>query len=79
MCSCKKGKQELRTKVLGAVVIRQKKAWRRKEGVFIHFEDNAVVILSNMAEMKGCVIQGCVTRECGDLWPKIASCAHAIC
>merc|ERR1719367_242925 len=32
LATCKKGKPELRKKVLKAVVIRQKKAWRRKEG-----------------------------------------------
>ena len=43
MCSCKKGKPELRKKVMPAVVIRQRKPWRRKEGVIIYFEDNAGV------------------------------------
>ena len=39
LCTCKKGKPELRKKVLKGVVIRQKKAWRRREGVFIYFEE----------------------------------------
>merc|ERR1719486_543428 len=39
--SVKKGKPELRKKMLKGVVIRQKKAWRRREGVFLYFEDNA--------------------------------------
>eukprot|EP00435_Cladocopium_sp_Y103_P058866 s642_g20.t2 len=39
LCSVKKGKPELRKKVLKGVVIRQKKAWRRREGVFVYFED----------------------------------------
>merc|ERR1711957_715756 len=30
LCTCKKGKPELRKKVLKGVVIRQKKAWRRR-------------------------------------------------
>ncbi len=38
VASVKKGKPELRKKVMGAVVIRQRKAWRRKNGVFIYFE-----------------------------------------
>jgi len=36
-----------------AVVIRQRKAIRRKDGVFIYFEDNAGVIVNNKGEMKG--------------------------
>merc|ERR1711972_638245 len=47
LCTCKKGKPELRKKVLKGVVIRQKKAWRRREGVFIYFEDNAGVIVND--------------------------------
>ena len=41
MCAVtvKKGKPELRKKMLKGVVIRQKKAWRRKEGTFLYFED----------------------------------------
>merc|ERR1712062_898139 len=46
MCSVKKGKPELRKKVTPAVVVRQRKPWRRKNGVFINFEDNAGVIVN---------------------------------
>uniref|UniRef100_A0A8C6QY12 Large ribosomal subunit protein uL14 n=1 Tax=Nannospalax galili TaxID=1026970 RepID=A0A8C6QY12_NANGA len=45
----KKGKPELRKKVHPAVVIRQ----RKKDGVFLYFEDNAGVIVNNKGEMKG--------------------------
>lgn len=38
LATVKKGKPELRKKVLQAVIIRQKKRWRRKDGVFIGFE-----------------------------------------
>merc|ERR1712060_1001579 len=63
LCSCKKGKPELRKKVLKGVVIRQKKAWRRREGVFIYFEDNAGVIVNDKGEMKGSAIQGPVAKD----------------
>ncbi|CAI2729369.1 unnamed protein product [Schistosoma spindalis] len=53
VCSVKKGKPELRKKVLYAVVVRQRKAFRRKNGVFIYFEDNAGVIVNNKGELKG--------------------------
>ena len=73
MCSVKKGKPELRKKVLPCVVVRQRKAFRRKEGVFIHFEDNAGVIVNNKGEMKGSAVSGPVAKECAELWPRIAS------
>lgn len=56
-----------------AVVIRQRRAWRRKDGVFLYFEDNAGVIVNPKGEMKGSAITGPVAKECADLWPKIAS------
>ena len=73
MASCKKGKPELRKKVHPAVIVRQRKTWRRKEGVFIYFEDNAAVIVNNKGEMKGSAVAGPVAKECADMWPRIAS------
>jgi large subunit ribosomal protein L23e len=73
MASCKKGKPELRKKVHPAVIVRQRKTWRRKEGTFIYFEDNAGVIVNNKGEMKGSAVAGPVAKECADLWPRIAS------
>jgi large subunit ribosomal protein L23e len=40
LCSVKKGKPELRKKVLQAVIIRQRKSIRRREGHFLYFEGN---------------------------------------
>lgn len=73
VATVKKGKPELRKKVMPAVVIRQRKPFRRKDGVFIYFEDNAGVIVNNKGEMKGSAITGPVAKECADLWPRIAS------
>lgn len=73
LASVKKGKPEFRKKVIPAVVIRQKKTFRRKDGQFIYFEDNAGVIVNNKGEMKGSAITGPVAKECADLWPRIAS------
>ena len=53
----KKGKPELRKKVHPAVVIRQRKLYRRKDGTFIQFEDNAGVIVNIKGEMKGRVFK----------------------
>ncbi|CAG5115276.1 unnamed protein product, partial [Candidula unifasciata] len=53
--------------VMPAVVIRQRKPLRRKDGLFLYFEDNA-----------GSAITGPVAKECADLWPRIASNASSI-
>ena len=73
VASVKKGKPDLKKKVMPAVVIRQRKAWRRRDGVFLYFEDNAGVIVNPKGEMKGSAVTGPVGKECADLWPKIAS------
>ncbi|KAJ1406115.1 ribosomal protein L14 domain-containing protein [Ochromonadaceae sp. CCMP2298] len=73
MASCKKGKPELRKKVHPAVIVRQRKTWRRKEGAFIYFEDNAGVIVNNKGEMKGSAVTGPTAKEAADLWPRVAS------
>ncbi|CAH0394891.1 unnamed protein product [Bemisia tabaci] len=78
IATVKKGKPELRKKIMPAVIIRQRKPFRRKDGVFIYFEDNAGVIVNNKGEMKGSAITGPVAKECADLWPRIASNASSI-
>lgn len=61
-----------------AVIIRQRKSWRRRDGVHIYFEDNAGVIVNAKGEMKGSAITGPVAKECADLWPRVASAAGTI-
>uniref|UniRef100_A0A8D1WIF3 Large ribosomal subunit protein uL14 n=1 Tax=Sus scrofa TaxID=9823 RepID=A0A8D1WIF3_PIG len=73
MATVKKGKPDLRKKVMPAVI-----PWRRKDGVFMYFEDNAGVIVNPKGEMKGSAITGPIGKECADLWPRIASAANAI-
>ncbi|KAJ2005770.1 60S ribosomal protein L23A [Coemansia thaxteri] len=73
VATVRKGKPDLRKKVMPAVIVRQRKSWRRKDGVFIYFEDNAGVIVNPKGEMKGSAITGPIGKECADLWPRIAS------
>lgn len=69
MATVKKGKPELRKKVMPAVVVRQSKPWKRPDGVFLYFEDNAGVIVNPKGEMKGSAITGPVGKEAAELWP----------
>jgi ribosomal protein L14 len=48
MATVKKGKPELRKKVMPAVIVRQSKPWRRTDGVFLYFEDNAGVVSADL-------------------------------
>jgi large subunit ribosomal protein L23e len=59
--------------VMPAVVVRQSKPWRRPDGIYLYFEDNAGVIVNPKGEMKGSAITGPVGKEAAELWPRIAS------
>lgn len=78
MATVKKGKPELRKKVMPAIVIRQSKPWRRRDGTYLYFEDNAGVIVNPKGETKGSGITGPVARECADQWPRISACAGSV-
>ncbi|NNC85239.1 MAG: 50S ribosomal protein L14 [Bacteroidia bacterium] len=49
--------------VTRAVVVRTKKEVRRKDGSYIRFDDNAVVLLTATDELRGTRIFGPVARE----------------
>ena len=78
MATVKKGKPDLRKKVHPAIVVRQRRPFRRKDGVWIYFEDNAGVIVNPKGDMKGSAVTGPVAKECADLWPRIASAAGTV-
>lgn len=76
--SVKKGTVDMRREVTTAVVVRQKKEYRRADGLRIKFEDNAAVILSPDGVLKGSEIRGPVAKEAADRWPAIGSAASII-
>ena len=49
-----------------AVIVRTRKEIRRKDGSYIRFDDNAVVLLNNADEPRGTRIFGPVARELRD-------------
>lgn len=61
-----------------AVVVRTKKEIRRPDGSYIRFDDNAVVLLNNVDEMRGTRIFGPVARELRDKYMKIVSLAPEV-
>lgn len=46
-----------------AVIVRQKKEFKRKDGSYIRFDDNAVVILGDGKKPKGSRILGPIAKE----------------
>jgi large subunit ribosomal protein L14 len=61
-----------------AVVVRTTKEIRRADGSYIRFDDNAVVLLNNVNEVRGTRIFGPVARELRDKYMKIVSLAPEV-
>jgi large subunit ribosomal protein L14 len=64
--------------VTKAVVVRTRKEVRRPDGSYIRFDDNAVVLLNNLDEIRGTRIFGPVARELRDKYMKIVSLAPEV-
>ncbi len=73
-------KQVKKKDVLHAIVVRQVKPFRRKDGSYIRFDENAVVIVEKgKKEPKGGRVFGPIPREISELgFQKIASLAPEV-
>lgn len=76
--SVRRGNPDMRKKIFQAVLVRQRKPYRRNDGVWIQFEDNAAVVMTPEGEMRGSEIRGPVSKEAAERWPRIASAASII-
>ena len=77
--SVRKGKPDMKGNVFDAVVIRQKKPYRRLTGERVCFEDNAVALLKDeKGNPKGTQIKGPVAREVQERWPSVAKIAQFV-
>ena len=62
-----------------AVVVRQKKAFRRKDGSYVRFDENAVVLIDKTkGEPIGGRVFGPIPRELAEKYQKIVSLAAEI-
>lgn len=65
--------------IVKAVIIRQRKPYRRKDGTYVRFDDNAAVILETKKEPKGGRIFGPVPYELREKgFEKIAALAEEL-
>jgi len=77
--SVRKGIPEMKGKVFDAVIIRQKKSYRRYTGERIAFMDNAVALLKDdKGNPKGTQIKGPVAREIANRWPQVSKIAQFV-
>jgi large subunit ribosomal protein L14 len=77
--SVRAGNPEMKGVVFDAVVIRQKKPYRRNTGERVAFTDNAVVLLKDeKGNPKGTQIKGPLAKESAERWPFLAKIAKFI-
>ncbi len=78
VASVKKGKPDMVGKVVKVLIIRQKKPYRRPNGLFVMFEDNAAVVVNDDFLPVGTEIKGVVAKEVAERFPKVAAIAPAV-
>jgi large subunit ribosomal protein L14 len=79
LAAVKKGRPDMRKQVVFAVIVRQKKAYRRPDGTRIKFEDNAAVVLKDdKGNPKGTIFKGPFAKEACARWPGIAKLASIV-
>lgn len=79
MVSVTKGKPDIRKQVVPAVIVRQRKEYRRADGTRIKFEDNALVVLKDdKGNPKGTIFKGPIAKEAAERWPGISKLAQIV-
>jgi len=79
MAAVKKGRPDMRKQVVFAIIVRQKREYRRPDGMRIKFEDNAAVVLKDeKGNPKGTIFKGAIAKEACERWPAIAKVASII-
>lgn len=74
----KEGTPDTKHQIFRAVIIRQRKPYRRKDGSWICFEDNAAIIIDDEGNPKGSLVKGPVAKEAAKRFPNVAKIATQI-
>ncbi len=73
------GTPDMRKKVVQAIVVRQTREYRRKDGIRVKFESNAAVVLKDdKGNPKGTIIKGPIAKEITVRWPAVAKLAKVM-
>jgi len=79
VASVVKGKPEMRKQTVYAIIVRQKKEYRRPDGTRIKFEDNAAIVLKDeKGNPKGTMVKGAIAKEVAERWGNVAKIARII-
>lgn len=79
LAAVKKGRPEMRKQVVFAIIVRQRKEFRRSDGTRVCFEDNSAVVLKDdKGNPKGTIFKGPIAKEAAHRWPAVAKVATVI-
>ncbi len=78
ICSVKQGNPKMKGQVVKAVIVRQKKEYRRPNGLRVSFEDNAAVVVNDEGIPIGTEVKGVIAREAADRFPKVAAISKGV-
>lgn len=79
LAAVQKGQPAMRKQVVFAVIVRQRKEYRRPDGMRVKFEDNAAVVLKDdKGNPKGTTFKGAIAKEAASRFPGIAKVATII-
>ena len=78
ICSVKQGDPKLKHEVVHAVIVRQRKEYRRNTGIRIKFEDNAAVLTNEKGEPRGTKIKGPIAKEVVERFSMIGKIATTV-
>lgn len=76
--SVKQGDVKIRKQVVNAIIVRQKKEYRRKDGMRVKFEDNAAVLIDDEGAPRGTQIKGPIAREVVERFSSIGKIATIV-
>lgn len=80
VATVKKGRPDMRHQVVRAVVVRQRKEYRRLDGMRVKFEDNAAAIVTPEGVPRGGteIRGGAIAREAAERWVRLGSIASIV-
>jgi len=78
IASVKKGRPDIKKQIVKAVIVRQKKEYKRYNGISIAFSDNAAVVVGDDGTPKGSEVKGAVAKEATERWSKIGTLASIV-
>ena len=78
VCTVKDGDEKMRHQIVTCAIVRQRKEYRRANGMRIKFEDNAAVVINELGERKGTRIKGPIAKEVVERFSAIGKIASII-